>query len=225
MIGGHTFIFPCCIVPQIQSKHQCVESVYINTSQEKGYTFMNQLHSKPRLWILGTLVLVFAVAAGIIFLNDDTAASDETSESQPPSVDTSGLDSQENDTATVTTTADITLAGLPLNFEDIPVPRVPFPDNPDPNECGIPQEWGNDNAGWLTGMYEGEMHQPIVYLYDSHGRANVVAAAPHGTEIEIVMFQSNPVQNYYYVRIPDAPEGQQLGWVPAAFLSLEPLGT
>ncbi len=109
------------------------------------------------------------------------------------------------------------------DLASLEIPDLPFEENPDPNECGIPQPWGTfNNQAWLTGYYEGEMIQPVVYLYDSHGRNQIVATAPHGTEVEIVLFQANPVLNYYFVKIPGAPAGQHEGWVPAPLLSLEP---
>lgn len=103
------------------------------------------------------------------------------------------------------------------------VPALPFPDNPDPTQCGIPAVWGSaNNQAWLNGIYEGEMVQPVVYLYDSHLRRKIVAQAPHGTEVQIILFQSNPVLDYYLVKIPSAPVGQNEGWVPAPFLTFEP---
>ncbi len=101
------------------------------------------------------------------------------------------------------------------------VPDLPFEDNPDPNACGIPVQWGSDGQAWLTGEYEGELIQPTVLLYDSHLRQNVVASAPHGAEVEIVLFQENPVLDYYLVKIPGAQA--QEGWIPAPFLAFEPV--
>lgn len=101
------------------------------------------------------------------------------------------------------------------------VPDLPFEDNPDPNACGIPVQWGSDGRAWLTGEYEGELIQSIVLLYDSHLRQKVVASAPHGAEVEVVLFQENPVLDYYLVKIPG--EQAQEGWIPAPFLAFEPL--
>jgi hypothetical protein len=102
------------------------------------------------------------------------------------------------------------------------IPPLPFGDNPDPTACGIPQQWrGTDNVAYLTGIYEDELVQDPVLLYDSHNRTKIMARAAHGTQVEVVMFQSNPVLDYYYVRIPDAPSGENLGWIPAPFLSFE----
>ena len=104
---------------------------------------------------------------------------------------------------------------------DPDVPPLPFDDNPDPTQCGIPVELGDDVAGWLSGMWDGELIQPEVLVYDSHLRVSVTGGAPHGAEVEVVMFQENPVLDYYFVRIPgDSP---QEGWVPSAFLSFEPV--
>ncbi|GEM_PF-1210899 len=103
---------------------------------------------------------------------------------------------------------------------EIPVPSLPFADNPDPTQCGIPTRWGTtNNRAWLTGFYGGDLVQPIVYLYDSHLRRSVKASAPHGSEVEIVLFQDNPTLDYYMVRIVGAPADTDEGWVPAPFLS------
>lgn len=171
--------------------------------------------NKPVVIISGVVGVVFVAAIGLILL-----ASADDKQATAVSI---------SDTAEGTTPAEpeqpaeSVIAGIALDYDELPVPTLPFADNPDPDECGIPQRWGSDNAAWLTGVYDGDMHQPIVYLYDGHGRSKVMAAALHGTQVEVLMFQANPVLNYYYVRIPNAPEGQQLGWVPAPFLSLEPL--
>lgn len=107
-------------------------------------------------------------------------------------------------------------------LEQLPVPNLPFPDNADPAECGIPQSWGsNNNRAWLNGYWEGELLQPTVYLYDSHARNIITAAAPHNTEVEVVLFQSNPTLNFYLVKIPGLPGGFNQGWVPAPFLSFD----
>jgi len=104
------------------------------------------------------------------------------------------------------------------------VPELPFDDNPDPTACGMPEPWGtSNNVAYLNGIYDGEMFQEEVLLYDSHSRLEVVASAPHGTEVEILMFQNNPVMNYYMVRIPSASDGADEGWIPAALISREPL--
>ena len=105
---------------------------------------------------------------------------------------------------------------------DANVPGLPFDDNPDPAQCGIPVQWGeSDNTGWLTGYWEGDLIQAEVLLYDSHLRTSLTGGAPHGTEVEIVLFQENPVLDYYFVRIPGDPI--QEGWVPEPFLSFEPV--
>ena len=100
------------------------------------------------------------------------------------------------------------------------VPPLPFPDNPDPEQCGIPTPWGKDDPAWLTGIWQGELVQPVVYLYDSHLRREVVGQIPHGGRVEIQLFQSNPVLHFYRVRSLDLTPVQE-GWVPAPFLSHE----
>lgn len=100
------------------------------------------------------------------------------------------------------------------------VPDLPFADNPDPNLCGIPTQWNGNEPAWLTGYYEGDLIEPVVHLYDSHMRLNITAAAPHGTQVKVLLYQNNPYLDYYLVKI----EGAELpneGWVPGPFLSFE----
>ena len=105
---------------------------------------------------------------------------------------------------------------------DPDVPPLPFPDNPDPDQCGIPTAWGDDGTAWLTGMYEGELLQPIVFLYDSHSRLSIAAEAAHGAQVQIILYQQNPVLDYYLVKIEGAPNPNE-GWVPGPLLSFEPI--
>lgn len=102
------------------------------------------------------------------------------------------------------------------------VPPLPFADNPDPDQCGIPIPWGADNDAWLSGEYDGELIQPTVLLYDSHLRLDIAAEAPHGAAVEILLFQENPSLDYYLVKIKNADTPNE-GWVPAPFLSFEPV--
>lgn len=104
---------------------------------------------------------------------------------------------------------------------DPDVPDLPFDDNPDPNQCGIPVQWGDGGQAWLTGIYDGALIQSTVLLYDSHLRKSVVGSAPHGTEVQVVLFQENPVLDYYFVKIPGAQP--QEGWIPAPLLSFDPV--
>jgi len=101
---------------------------------------------------------------------------------------------------------------------DPDVPELPFDDNLDPSTCGIPVAWGLDDPAWLTGEWDGELVQPDVLLYDSHARVSITGQAPHGAEVRIVMYQENPVLDYYLVETPD---GTTSGWVPAPFVSFE----
>ncbi len=119
-----------------------------------------------------------------------------------------------------TTVADQSGADLLLS-RDPDVPDLPFDDNPDPNQCGIPVQWGDSGRAWLTGVYEGDLIQSTVLLYDSHLRRSVVGSALHGAEVQVVLFQENPVLDYYFVKIPGAQP--QEGWIPAPFLSFEPV--
>ncbi len=110
--------------------------------------------------------------------------------------------------------------------EDLPalrdpdVPNLPFDDNPDPNQCGIPVRWGVDDPAWVTGMWEGELIQPEVLLYDSHSRLSISGRLEHGSEVVIVLFQENPVLDYYLVR---STRGDVEGWIPSPFLAFEPV--
>ncbi len=101
----------------------------------------------------------------------------------------------------------------------VSVPDLPFPDNPDPDACGIPQPRGGEPA-WLNGHYEGKLVQPVVLLYDSHVRREVTGQAPTGTKVTIILFQDNPTLNFYFARTEG--EDPQEGWVPAPFLRFEP---
>lgn len=108
---------------------------------------------------------------------------------------------------------------------DSDVPDLPFEDNPDPLQCGIPTPWGGtNNRAYLTGIYEGELIQPTVFLYDSHLRKSIAAQAPHGSAVEIVLFQVNPALNYYLVNVLD-DDGAKIGegWIPEPFLSFDPV--
>ena len=115
------------------------------------------------------------------------------------------------------------LAGAePVEIERDPdVPHLPFADNPDPALCGIPQPWNSDAPAYLSGIYEDELIQPIVFLYDSHLRRKVVTKAPHGAEIKILLSQSNPELDYFLVKIIGGEQPNE-GWIPAPFVSFEP---
>ena len=101
-----------------------------------------------------------------------------------------------------------------------PIPPLPFPDNPDKSQCGIPTPWGKDTLAWLDGHYQGQLVQARVFLYDSHSRSRITGSAPTGARVRVVMFQQNPVLNYYFVRTINTGTAQE-GWVPAPFLRLE----
>lgn len=104
----------------------------------------------------------------------------------------------------------------------IAVPELPFGDNPDPTQCGIPIQWGKNNQAWLNGFYEGKLIQPTVFLYDSHLRNSVTGSALSGTEVEILLYQQNPVLDFYLVQTVNIDPPQE-GWVPSPFLQFEPV--
>ena len=101
------------------------------------------------------------------------------------------------------------------------IPDLPFEDNPDPEACGIPQRVGSDDTAWLHGEYQGELIEPVVHLYDSHLRNEITGRAPSGTQVEVILFQDNPVLDYYMVEATLDDGSMQKGWVPAPFLSFE----
>lgn len=119
---------------------------------------------------------------------------------------------------------DATYAAQLAALRDPAVPELPFPDNPDPSQCGIPSRWGQEDLAWLTGLYEGQMVQEEVLLYDSHLRLKITASAPHGSQVRVLLFQQNPVIDYYLVKVAGA-EPPNEGWVPAPFLSFEAVET
>lgn len=105
---------------------------------------------------------------------------------------------------------------------DPDVPNLPFDDNPDPSQCGIPVPWGDANStAWLTGEWGDELIQPDVLLYESHLRTSVTGMAKHGSEVRIVLLQENPVLDYYFVKVVGDTVAQ--GWVPEPFLSFDPV--
>ncbi len=111
-------------------------------------------------------------------------------------------------------------AQLQTGHVESPRPDLPFPGNPDPDACGIPQRWGSDVPAQLTGFYRGKLAQPTVFLYDSHARRAVTGQAESGTKVRVLLFQSNPTLNFYLVKTLGT--NPQEGWVPAPFLKLEP---
>jgi hypothetical protein len=151
-----------------------------------------------RRWLLGgAVVALFAAGVVIGVVLNDNGAADQAQ----------GITAEQ-----------------PIEYDverDPDVPALPFDDNPDPAQCGIPVQWGENGRAWLSGIWEGELIQSEVLVYNSHLRTSVTGGAPHGTEVQIVLFQENPVLDYYFVKIPgDTP---QEGWVPEPFLSFEPV--
>src|SRR5215470_3608562 len=75
-------------------------------------------------------------------------------------------------TASLPTPAPATAEAEAAFQRDADVPDLPFSDNPDPNACGIPSPYGGGTA-WATGMYQGQMFEPTVLLYNSHERLHI----------------------------------------------------
>jgi len=109
---------------------------------------------------------------------------------------------------------------LPGPDAPIAIPTFVFEDNPDPDQCGIPQPMGSGYTGTLHGSVDGEVVEPMVYLYDSHLRAEVRGQVRAGSVVEVVMVQLNPVLDYYFVRFRAADGRSVEGWVPAPFLDV-----
>ena len=106
-------------------------------------------------------------------------------------------------------------SAAPIDPLPAKAPPLPFADNPDPSQCGIPQP--DDRSAVATGEYEGELVQPIVYLYDSHLRREVTGHVYPGTKLHVELRQSNPELNYYFVRTINV-EPAQSGWIPEPFM-------
>ena len=66
----------------------------------------------------------------------------------------------------------------------------------------------------------GELIQPEVLLYDSHQRLGITGSADHGAEVAIILYQENPVLDYYFVEV--VGHGDK-GWIPDHFLSFDPV--
>ncbi len=97
----------------------------------------------------------------------------------------------------------------------VDAPPLPFHDNSDPSLCGIPAPDGRQAT--VTGSYAGQLIQPIVYLYDSHSRNQVVGQVYPETRVKVELRQNNPALNFYFVRTIGV-EPVQSGWIPEPFL-------
>ena len=104
--------------------------------------------------------------------------------------------------------------------EPIPAhpPPLPFEDNPDPTLCGIPVP--DDRGGVVHGEVDGELVGPIVYFYESHARRQITGQVFPGAEVNILLSQSNPTLDYYFVKTVNV-EPPQEGWVPAPFVNID----
>jgi hypothetical protein len=174
----------------------------------------NVFHRRRRaVWLWAMLILALAACG----LNDAPAT-----EGDANAAENGEMDGETTAVAATQPPLDPTYAARIAAERSPDVPDLPFPDNPDPSQCGIPIEWGQDEPAWLNGRYQGEMVQSTVYLYDSHLRLNVTAKAPHGQEVEVLLYQENPVIDYYFVKIKGAEQPNE-GWAPAPFLSFTPV--
>jgi len=99
------------------------------------------------------------------------------------------------------------------------IPPLPFDDNPDPILCGIPEPFGNAAAGLVTGALPNGEIAPIIYLYDSHLRREITGQVYPNTQVTILLSQSNPSLDFYFVETLELPNVQR-GWVPAPFVQL-----
>ncbi len=98
-------------------------------------------------------------------------------------------------------------------------PPLPFADNPDPTLCGIPTQ--DDRRGIAHGEIDGELAGPIIYLYESHVRQRITGQIYPGAEVQILLSQSNPTLDYYFVKTVNV-EPPQEGWIPAPFVTVTP---
>lgn len=111
---------------------------------------------------------------------------------------------------------------LPAPDAPIAVPAFAFDDNPDPDQCGIPQPMGSGYSGTLHGTVDGALVEPRVYLYDSHLRSAVRGTLRAGSVVEVVMYQSNPVLDFFFVRFRGDDGRSVEGWVPAPLIDVHP---
>lgn len=152
------------------------------------------------IFIIGTFILLACVSSTNVTLNNPTPKTDQKHAALDPTIET--LISVQRDPA---------------------IPELPFADNPDPSQCGIPTQWGDKkNQAWVTGIYKGNLFQSDVLLYDSHLRLQIAGSVPHGSQVEILLLQENPVVDYYLVKYLGT--GQPIeGWIPAPFISFTPV--
>lgn len=158
----------------------------------------------------------------ILLLGLGLAACTGSSTDSAPDVSTVTPEPVEAEAEATHPPLDPTYAAQIAAQRDPNIPDLPFPDNPDPSQCGIPTQWGEDGEAWLNGRYEGEMVQETVLLYESHLRLQITTQAPHGTKVNVILYQQNPVTDYYFVKIEGAEQPNE-GWVPGPFLSFEPI--
>ena len=172
-------------------------------------------------WIIALLTFIVSISACAATNSDPQPLEAEPTEI--PTEEATAVPTKVEPTPNATATAVVVAYVATVDAQrSADVPPLPFDDNPDPLQCGIPESWRADSEAWLNGYYEGELVRPTVFLYDSHLRLNIEAQAPHGSEVEVLLYQQNPVTDYYLVKITGL-DGPNEGWVPAPFLSFEAL--
>lgn len=193
--------------------------------------YMNVLKQKGRVIFLFILCLFLIAVTGCATVSTKATEDSATTpilETEPTDTPTAKVESTPTkEDLTPSPTPDATATAYITNYvatvdaqRSSDVPPLPFDDNPDPLQCGIPISWTKEGPAWLSGYYENELVRPTVFLYDSHLRLNIKAEAPHASEVKVLLYQQNPVTDYYLVKIVGAA-GPNEGWVPAPFLSFE----
>ena len=98
------------------------------------------------------------------------------------------------------------------------VPPLPFTDNPDPTLCGIPQPVKLE--GIVHSEVDGVLVGPVLYLFESHARQKITGQIFPGTRVAILLSQSNPTLDYYFVKTINVTPAQE-GWIPAPFVAVQ----
>ena len=98
------------------------------------------------------------------------------------------------------------------------IPTLPFTDNPNPTLCGIPQPVKLE--GIAHGEVDGALAGPVIYLYASHAREEITGQIFPGTRVAILLSQSNPTLDYYFVKTINVTPAQE-GWIPAPFVAVQ----
>lgn len=95
-------------------------------------------------------------------------------------------------------------------------PVLPFSDNPDTNQCGLPVIL--NTRGTVTGTYQGRVYEQPVRLYDSHARQGVVALVPQNTPARALLLVSGPRLNHVLVQLRVNARTVE-GWLPDPYFT------